>query len=207
MPGIISNMAGTRADRATMSARRVPGNPQMTLPGMGRPSPLPGPVGNIPRRRSGAQASSGPRRPMVGPHSAAAMNARARKPTPVAMGPTRGRPTPKRPMVGPHSAAAMNARARKPTPVSMGPTRGRAVGKAAASSKMSLDYIMGGANMAGKQITKGGASAGGGFMSRFSKMSRGSKFGIGLGLGIAAGVTMNRRGEGASSGRQSIYNY
>lgn len=31
--------------------------------------------------------------------------------------------------------------------------------------------------------------------------------GIGLGMGVAAGVAMNRRGEGASSGRQSMYKY
>jgi hypothetical protein len=44
-------------------------------------------------------------------------------------------------------------------------------------------------------------------MAKTGKMSMKSKLGIGVGLGIAAGVVMNRRGEGASSGRQSIYNY
>lgn len=39
------------------------------------------------------------------------------------------------------------------------------------------------------------------------KMSSKSLMGIGLGLGVAAGVAMNRRGEGASSGRQSMYKY
>ena len=39
------------------------------------------------------------------------------------------------------------------------------------------------------------------------KMSRKSMMGIGLGLGVAAAVAMNRRGEGASSGRQSAYRY
>jgi hypothetical protein len=39
------------------------------------------------------------------------------------------------------------------------------------------------------------------------KMSRKSLLGIGLGMGVAAGVAMNRRGEGASSGRQSMYKY
>jgi hypothetical protein len=39
------------------------------------------------------------------------------------------------------------------------------------------------------------------------KMSSRSLMGIGLGLGVAAGVAMNRRGEGASSGRQSMYKY
>lgn len=38
-------------------------------------------------------------------------------------------------------------------------------------------------------------------------MSRSSKIGIGLALGVAAGVAMNRRGEGASPGNQSIYRY
>ena len=39
------------------------------------------------------------------------------------------------------------------------------------------------------------------------KMSKKSLLGIGLGMGVAAGVAMNRRGEGASSGRQSMYKY
>ena len=46
-----------------------------------------------------------------------------------------------------------------------------------------------------------------GILGAMSRMSRGTKVGIGLGLGVAAGVAMNRRGEGASSGRQSIYRY
>lgn len=37
--------------------------------------------------------------------------------------------------------------------------------------------------------------------------TRRTLMGIGLGMGVAAGVAMNRRGEGASSGRQSIYKY
>lgn len=37
--------------------------------------------------------------------------------------------------------------------------------------------------------------------------NRRTLMGIGLGMGVAAGVAMNRRGEGASSGRQSIYKY
>lgn len=39
------------------------------------------------------------------------------------------------------------------------------------------------------------------------RMNKRSLLGIGLGMGIAAGVAMNRRGEGASSGRQSMYKY
>ncbi len=39
------------------------------------------------------------------------------------------------------------------------------------------------------------------------RFSRKTLLGMGLGLGVAAGVAMNRRGEGASSGRQSIYKY
>mgnify|MGYP003352233561 CR=1 FL=1 len=39
------------------------------------------------------------------------------------------------------------------------------------------------------------------------KMSAKSMMGIGLGLGVAAAVAMNRRGEGASSGRKSAYRY
>lgn len=48
-----------------------------------------------------------------------------------------------------------------------------------------------------------GATAG----TKGMKMSRKSLLGIGLGMGVAAGVAMNRRGEGASSGRQSMYKY
>lgn len=39
------------------------------------------------------------------------------------------------------------------------------------------------------------------------RFGRKTLLGIGLGLGVAAGVAMNRRGEGASSGRQSMYKY
>lgn len=39
------------------------------------------------------------------------------------------------------------------------------------------------------------------------RFKRKTMMGIGLGLGVAASVAMNRRGEGASSGRQSIYKY
>ena len=46
-----------------------------------------------------------------------------------------------------------------------------------------------------------------GMLSGLSGMSRRSKIGIGLGLGVAAGVAMNRRGEGASPGRQSNARY
>lgn len=46
-----------------------------------------------------------------------------------------------------------------------------------------------------------------GLLSGLSSMKTRTKVGIGLGLGVAAGVAMNRRGEGASSGRQSMYRY
>lgn len=39
------------------------------------------------------------------------------------------------------------------------------------------------------------------------RFSRKTLLGMGLGMGVAAGVAMNRRGEGASSGRQSMYKY
>jgi len=52
-----------------------------------------------------------------------------------------------------------------------------------------------------------GALRGGSMMQKFSKMSRNSKIGIGLGLAVAAGVASNRRGEGASPGRQSNARY
>ena len=57
------------------------------------------------------------------------------------------------------------------------------------------------------ETTGSGAARGGGMMQKFSKMSRGSKIGIGLGLAVAAGVASNRRGEGASPGRQSNARY
>ena len=38
-------------------------------------------------------------------------------------------------------------------------------------------------------------------------MSTPSKVGIGLGLAVAAGVMSNKRGDGASSGRQSTARY
>ena len=44
-------------------------------------------------------------------------------------------------------------------------------------------------------------------MSMFGNMTRGKKVGIGLGLGVAAGVAMNRRGQGVSPGRQSNARY
>lgn len=44
-------------------------------------------------------------------------------------------------------------------------------------------------------------------MSMFGDMTRRKRIGIGLGLGVAAGVAMNRRGEGVSPGRQSNARY
>lgn len=55
--------------------------------------------------------------------------------------------------------------------------------------------------------SKGGAAAAASASTKGMKMSRKSLLGIGLGMGVAAGVAMNRRGEGASSGRQSMYKY
>jgi hypothetical protein len=46
-----------------------------------------------------------------------------------------------------------------------------------------------------------------GILSGLSTMTRRTKVGIGLGLGVAAGVAMNRRGEGVSPGRQSNARY
>lgn len=140
MAGLISNMPGGGGRRKT----RVSGNPQMVLPGMERPGPLPGPVRNVKTKAKGM--------------------------------PTR-----------------LQA---KPVRMSTGQTL---------APKMSADYITGGANVAGKKMTPKGAEAGKGILNKMGKMSRGSKIGIGLGLGVAAAVTMNRRGPGASSGRQSIY--
>jgi len=47
----------------------------------------------------------------------------------------------------------------------------------------------------------------GGAMTAAPRFKKRTMMGIGLGLGVAAGVAMNRRGEGASSGRQSMYKY
>lgn len=55
--------------------------------------------------------------------------------------------------------------------------------------------------------TGSGAAKGGKYMQKFSKMSPRSKIGIGLGLAVAAGVASNKRGDGASSGRQSNARY
>lgn len=52
-----------------------------------------------------------------------------------------------------------------------------------------------------------GALRGGKYMEKFSKMGTHSKWGIGLGLAVAAGVASNRRGKGASPGRQSNARY
>lgn len=93
-------------------------------------------------------------------------------------------------MVGPFSAAARNARARKPVPVKMLPAR------------RSTKALLGGVDtgmMHGPALPKAAAEG--------MKMSMKSKIGIGLGLGVAATVAMNRRGQGASSGRQSMYRY
>jgi hypothetical protein len=76
-----------------------------------------------------------------------------------------------------------------------------AAGTSAAASAVS------GANAAGSALTQQGARRGARFMETFSRMNMKSKIGIGLGLGVAAGVAMNRRGQGASSGRQSMYRY
>lgn len=60
--------------------------------------------------------------------------------------------------------------------------------------------VMTAGDIAGPQaLKKAGAQA-----ARFKPRTM---MGIGLGLGVAASVAMNRRGEGASSGRQSIYKY
>ena len=47
----------------------------------------------------------------------------------------------------------------------------------------------------------------GGAVTKAPRFKPRTMMGIGLGLGVAASVAMNRRGEGASSGRQSIYKY
>lgn len=147
MAGVINNMPGARGSRV-VGKRRLPyANPQMTLPGMERPGPLPSMVRDIPKVKA------------------------------------KGMP------------ARLQSKA-----VRM--SNGRTI-----APKMSMDYIMGGTNKVGKQLTETGAKAGGGIMRRLSNMSGRSKIGISLGLGVAAAVTMNRRGEGASSGRQSIYRY
>ena len=119
------------------------------------------------------------------------------------------------------SRAAVNKRRVSPSPQPMlpglgrtaplpGPTRNIPRTKTAQRlpkmQKMNRDPIMGGAQPTAKKLTTKAADAGAS-AAKLGKMSLPSKLGIGAGLGIAAGVMMNRRGAGASSGRQSIYNY
>jgi hypothetical protein len=60
---------------------------------------------------------------------------------------------------------------------------------------------------AAAETTASGAARGGNMIEKFSRLHRNTKIGIGLGLAVAAGVASNRRGEGASSGRQSNARY
>jgi hypothetical protein len=57
------------------------------------------------------------------------------------------------------------------------------------------------------ETTASGAARGGNMIEKFSKLHRNTKIGIGLGLAVAAGVASNKRGDGASSGRQSNARY
>jgi len=152
--------------------------PQMQLPGFETPT----------------------RGPMVGPHSAAARNARARRPVPVTMGPSR----PRQPFLPGFNPANAPGSARDAKRTVMTPKRmaGIDAARARQSSMRQAAAKLGGVDtgmMHGPSVppvtTKG------------MKMSKRSLLGIGLGLGVAAGVAMNRRGEGASSGRQSMYRY
>ena len=60
---------------------------------------------------------------------------------------------------------------------------------------------------AAAETTASGAARGGNMIEKFSKLHRNTKIGIGLGLAVAAGVASNKRGDGASSGRQSNARY
>lgn len=55
--------------------------------------------------------------------------------------------------------------------------------------------------------TRGPSGAGADIAPKGMRLKPRTLMGIGLGMGVAAGVAMNRRGEGASSGRQSMYKY
>lgn len=86
------------------------------------------------------------------------------------------------------------------------PLRG-AIGSGGGSN-LPVPYTGGGglATTGRKGLQKSMPGPGGG-VTRPPRFSKRSMLGIGLGLGVAAGVAMNRRGEGASSGRQSMYKY
>ena len=100
---------------------------------------------------------------------------------------------PRPPMVGPNSPAAINARAR---------VAGRLAPPTAGTGTGGFAPPRAGTGMGGKM--PGANNIPGPKNARFSRKTL---LGMGLGLGVAAGVAMNRRGEGASSGRQSIYKY
>lgn len=60
---------------------------------------------------------------------------------------------------------------------------------------------------AAAETTASGAKRGASMIENFSRLHRNTKIGIGLGLAVAAGVASNKRGDGASSGRQSNARY
>lgn len=72
-----------------------------------------------------------------------------------------------------------------------------------------VPYTGGGGGLAttGRKKVGSGMPGPGGGATKPPRFNPRTMMGIGLGLGVAASVAMNRRGEGASSGRQSIYKY
>ena len=121
---------------------------------------------------------------------------------PEGMGPVAPRPTA---MIDSKSRGSMDRamQAKQNASFRMG---GRGTGASALSSAPRKSAL-GGVNtgmMHGPNLPPVGKK---GMLSGLSTMTRRTKVGIGLGLGVAAGVAMNRRGQGVSPGRQSNARY
>jgi len=124
---------------------------------------------------------------------------------------------PRPPMVGPNSPAAINARARaagRLAPPTAGTGTGGFAPPRAGTGMGGFAPPRAGTGTGGFAPPRAGTGMGGKMPGannipgpKNARFSRKTLLGMGLGLGVAAGVAMNRRGEGASSGRQSMYKY
>jgi hypothetical protein len=107
---------------------------------------------------------------------------------------------------GPSTGRGLAVRSGRPGTVGVG--MGRTGGAARAVSNVprsgsGIDLSRFAGNLTEDSFPKGKKP----LMSMFGNMTPRKKIGIGLGLGVAAGVAMNRRGEGVSPGRQSNARY